>query len=160
MSEIEPLDGTLFGPDQPCYGCGPAHPHGFRLRFEKDGDDIVTRTTPTLEHQGAPGIMHGGLVYTIADEVAAWAIIGGLGKFGFTVSSSGKYRRAARVGVELEARAHITKNSGRIVDIRVGVTQEGEPVFEGEFRFAILDQGGAEKLLGAPLPADWVRFSR
>lgn len=156
----EPLDGRLFGPDQPCFGCGPAHPHGFRLRFEKDGEEIVTRTTPTDEHQGAPGIMHGGLVYTIADEVAAWAIIGGLGKFGFTVGFSGKYRRAARIGVELEGRARIVKSAGRLVEIAVRLIQQGELVFEGDFRFAILDKGGAEKLLGGPLPADWVRFAR
>jgi len=156
----ESLDGRLFGPDQPCFGCGPAHPQGFRLRFERDGDEVVTRTIPTEQHQGAPGIMHGGLVYTIADEVAAWAIIGTLGKFGFTVGMSGKYRRAARIGVELEGRARIVKTTPRLLDIAVRLLQEGELVFEGAFKFAVLDRAGAERLLGGPLPEDWVRFAR
>ena len=36
----------------------------------------MTTFTPDDRYQGPPGIMHGGLVTTLADEVAAWAIIG------------------------------------------------------------------------------------
>jgi acyl-coenzyme A thioesterase PaaI-like protein len=69
------LDGTLFGPEQPCFGCGPVHSSGFRLRFVEDGDEVVTRFLPDDRYQGPPGLMHGGLVFTIADELAARVII-------------------------------------------------------------------------------------
>ena len=49
-------------------------------------------------YQGPPGIMHGGLVTALADEVGAWAIIALLGKFGFTGQVEAKLRGPVRVG--------------------------------------------------------------
>lgn len=161
MSEaLTPLDGHLFGAGQPCFGCGPDHPHGFRLAFEREGDEVVTRFTPHDRYQGPPGIMHGGLVSTLADEVAAWAVIGLMGKFGFTASFDAKLARAVRIGVPVEGRGRILADRRRIVDVGVRITQSGEDAFTGQFRFVLLDQGGAERLLGGPLPEAWKRFCR
>ena len=66
---LERMDGHLFGEDQACFGCGPKHPFGFHLKFEREGDQILTRFLPGPQYQGPPGIMHGGLVMTLADEV-------------------------------------------------------------------------------------------
>src|SRR5438045_314133 len=96
-----PLDGHLFGEGQPCFGCGPSHPVGFRLRFEREGTAVTTRFVPDDRYQGPPGIMHGGLVLTLADEIAAWAVIGVLGKFGFTGQVEAKLRAPVRVGEEV-----------------------------------------------------------
>lgn len=89
------LDGTLFGAEQPCFGCGPVHPFGFRLAFTEEGDELVTRFTPGPHHQVPPGLMHGGLVFTLADELAAWVVIARFGKFGFT-AARGRSRCGAR----------------------------------------------------------------
>jgi acyl-coenzyme A thioesterase PaaI-like protein len=156
----EHLDGTLFGEGQPCFGCGPDHPIGFRLCFERDGETLVTRFTPEARYQGPPGIMHGGLVTTLADEVAAWAIIGLLGKFGFTAKIDVKLARAVRIGVELEGRSWVVKETPRIVDVGVRITQEGVECLSGELRFVIVDRKGAERLLGEHLPEAWNRFTR
>src|SRR5690242_11060519 len=96
--DLTPLDGTLFGADQMCFGCGPRHPAGFKLRYEREGQGVLTRFTPGEQHQGPPGIMHGGLVSTVADETAAWALIAKTGKFGFTTSFSCRFHRALRIG--------------------------------------------------------------
>lgn len=157
---IAPLDGRLFGDTQPCYGCGPAHPHGFRLDFTREGDEVVTRFVPGPDRQGPPGIMHGGLVATVADELADWAIIATLGKFGFTASFEARYGAPIRIGREVEGRARITRNAGRIVDVEARLTQDGQAAFTGKFRFALFDRSGAEKILGGPLPEAWRRFCR
>jgi acyl-coenzyme A thioesterase PaaI-like protein len=160
MSDADILDGTLFGPDQPCFGCGPAHPIGFRLRFEREGDEVVTRIVPGERYQGPPGIMHGGLVATLADEVGAWACIALLGKFGFTASMSCKLHHPVRTGTEVEARARIAADKKRIVDVAVRLLQNGTACYTGDLRFVVMDEKGAERLLGRPLPADWARFQR
>jgi acyl-coenzyme A thioesterase PaaI-like protein len=154
------LDGSLFGPGQPCFGCSPDHPFGFRLRFEREGDEIVTRFTPSDRYQGPPGIMHGGLVMTVADELAAWAVIAKTGKFGFTAQIHGKLAKPVRVGVELEGRAKLTRDTPRIVEVDVRFTQRGISVFSGAVTFVLVDKAGAERLLGVPLPDAWSRFSR
>jgi acyl-coenzyme A thioesterase PaaI-like protein len=143
-----------------CFGCGPRHPAGFRLAFERDGDGVLTRFTPGPQHQGPPGIVHGGLVSTVADETAAWALIAKKGKFGFTTSFECRFVRALRVGIEAEARARLTKESSRLVKSAVTIRQEGEDCYTGEFTFVLLERGTAEKLLRAPLPDAWARFCR
>jgi acyl-coenzyme A thioesterase PaaI-like protein len=155
-----PLDGTLFGPGQPCFGCAPDHPVGFRLAFRREGDAIVTRFTPDARYQGPPGIMHGGLVTTLADEVAAWTLVGLKGRFGFTSTLACKLHRPVRVGAEVLARGHITRDARRIVDVAVEIFQADVLTLEGAFKFAVLDRAASEKLLGGPLPEAWARFSR
>ena len=156
----ETLDGSLFGPQQPCFGCSPTHPHGFHLSFQREGDGVVTRFLPTELHQGPPGIMHGGLVATVADEAAAWALIAARGRFGFTTTMEARFARPVRVGKETVARAAIVKDAGRIVRVEVRVAQDGLDCFTGTFAFAVLDEQAAEALLGGPLPEAWRRFSR
>lgn len=88
--DVERFDGSLWGEGQPCFGCGPDHPIGFQLQFERDGDVVRTRFTPGERYQGPPGIMHGGLVMTLGDELASWTLIGMKRKFGFTGREIGR----------------------------------------------------------------------
>lgn len=153
------LDGSLFGPANHCFACSPDHPTGLHLGFQIEGDEVVTRFTPTPAHEGAPSIMHGGLVTTIADEVGCWALIALRGKFGFTGTMTSRFPRPVRVGVELEGRARITKESTRITHVEVRLSQQGADCFTSTMTFIILDQKGAEVMLGA-LPEAWKRFFR
>lgn len=157
---IEALDGNLFGHEQPCFGCGPTHPYGFHLKFERHEDGVLTRFTPNDRYQGPPGIMHGGLVMTLADEAAAWAILAKLGKFGFTASCDSKLKAPVRVGTELECFARVTKDGSRVVRTEVTISQKKQLCFTAELVFVLLDKSGAEKLLQGPIPEEWNRFCR
>jgi uncharacterized protein (TIGR00369 family) len=157
---IDVLDGSLFGENQPCFGCSPTHPHGFHLSFVREGDGVVTRFTPTAVQQGPPGIMHGGLVMTLADEIGAWAILAEMGKFGFTASAECKFRAPVRIGIELIGRGRISKPGRRIVDTAVTITQNDKLCTEATLRFALLDRGAAEQMIGGKLSEEWARFSR
>ena len=160
MADADVLDGSIFGAGQPCFGCSPDHPHGLRLRFIREGDEILTRHTPTELQQGPLGIMHGGLVSTLADELAAWAVIGTKGKFPFTGSFDARLLRPIRIGVEIVGRAKIIKDLRRLIDVEVALEQQGETMFTGTFRFVVLDEQGAAKMLGRPIPEEWKRFCR
>ncbi|HEY3447360.1 MAG TPA: PaaI family thioesterase [Myxococcales bacterium] len=160
MAQVERLDGHLFGEDQPCFGCGPKNPLGFRLKFQEDGEAIFTRFLAGPHHQGPLGVMHGGLVATVADETAGWAVIAKLGKFGFTTSFEAKYRRPVRIGVETECRAWFTKESRRVVRVRTVMTQAGAECFSADFTFAVLGRQAAEQLMGTEIPEQWARFCR
>jgi acyl-coenzyme A thioesterase PaaI-like protein len=154
------LDGHLFGAGQPCFGCGPDHPIGFHLAFERDGDAIVTRFTPGPQYQGPPGLMHGGLIFTLADELGAWTILGLKGKFGFTTSFDGRVARGVKIGVEVVGRGTIARDTRRLVDVAVSLSQDGVEAYTGTLRFALVDRAAAEKLLGGPIPEAWERFCR
>src|SRR5688500_6747483 len=156
----EKLDGSLFGAGQPCFGSAPDHPFGFHLAFAREGDEIVTRMTPDERYQGPPGIMHGGLVGTLADEVAAWGLIGILGRFGFTASFEARLVGPVRIGIPVEARSRIVKDARRVVDVAVTLRQRDVEVYRSTLRFAVLDRAGAERMLGRALPEAWLRFCR
>lgn len=157
---LEPLDGTLFGEDQPCFGCAPNHPIGFKLAFERDGEDVVTHFTPDDRYQGPPGIMHGGLVMALADEIAAWSIIAKLGTFGFTSSVECRLKNPVRIGIPLVGRGTIVKQGRRVVDTSVMISQNDEVACAATLRFVLLDPSAAEKLIGASLPDAWRKFGR
>ena len=65
-----PSSGKLLGSHNPdCYGCGPNHPAGLHLvAYAGDGADITAQFTVTENHQGAPGLAHGGLLSLAFDE--------------------------------------------------------------------------------------------
>ena len=154
------LDPHLFGAGQPCFGCAQDHPTGFRLRFSREDEEVVTRFTPGTQYQGPPGLMHGGLVMTLADEVGAWTLVGLLGKFGFTAQFSCKLRKPVRIGVEIVGRGRISKPGGRVVPTEVSLEQQGERVFDVELSFVMVDEKGAEKILGTAIPEAWKGLCR
>jgi acyl-coenzyme A thioesterase PaaI-like protein len=155
-----PLDPALFGEEQPCFGCSPTHPFGFHLHFAKQGAEVVTRFTPGEQYQGPPGIMHGGLVTTLADEIAAWTVVALKGRFGFTVALEARLSRAVRIGVEIEGKGRIESDSPRFTKIAVELHQAGAVTFRGVFTFAVLDEAAAVRLIGGPLPEAWKKLAR
>ena len=154
------LDPELFGAEQPCFGCGPSHPIGFHLRFTREGELVRTRWTPGPQFQGPPGIVHGGLVTTLADELAAWTVVTLRGRFGFTASIEARLSGPLRIGAEVVGEGRVLRDSSRLVLVEVRLRQGREECFRGEFKFVLLDTAGAEKLLGGPLPERWRQFAR
>ncbi len=154
------LEANPFGEGQPCFGCSPDHPIGFHLRFAREGTSVVTRFVPGTQYQGPPGIFHGGLVATLADEIGAWTVLGLLGKFGFTASFKGRLLTPLRIGEEIEGRGFIAKDGARVVGVEVVLRQGGSDAFQGDFTFVLLDRGGAERLLRGPIPDAWEKFCR
>lgn len=154
------LDPLTFGVEQPCFGCRPDHPTGLRLAFFREGDAVVTELVPHDLQQGPPGVMHGGLVTAVADELAAWTVIGLRERFGFTAAIEARLKKPVRVGTVLRGTGRVASDSSRLVKVDVVLEQEGEAVFTGLFTFALLDRRAAEKLLGRALPEHWAPFAR
>ena len=158
------LDGSIFGPESACFGCSPAHPAGFHLAFTEEKNEageleLVTRFTPRSTDQGPPGVMHGGLVMTLADELAAWVLVARLGKFGFTAKVNAKLLKPTRVGEVVEGRGRLLKSGTRLAEVAISLRQGGAETFRGELTFALLDRAAAEKLMGRAMPAEWLSYS-
>lgn len=60
-----------------CFVCGRDNPLGLYLRFDEDeAGRVIARFTPREEHQGYPGVLHGGLAATVLDETLGRIVIG------------------------------------------------------------------------------------
>jgi uncharacterized protein (TIGR00369 family) len=66
-----------------CFVCGESNPVGLKLRFETDGRVVQARFRPRAEHIGFRGIVHGGLLATLLDEIMVWACVVQTRRFAF-----------------------------------------------------------------------------
>ena len=58
-----------------CFACGQENPIGLKLSFEYDANGCCySRINLHHNYNGWPGVTHGGIVATILDEVAYYAI--------------------------------------------------------------------------------------
>ena len=154
------LDPYTFGPDQTCFGCGPHNERGMRMRFVREGDEVVTELTPEKGWDGPPNVFHGGLQATVADEVAGWALVGLLGRMGFTTSLRVRYVRPIQLGVPIEARAKIKSRKGPFVTVSVRLTQHGKLGSSATVSYMLPDEDKAATYLGGELPPDWAHLFR
>lgn len=157
---LELIDPLTFGPEQRCFGCGPGNRIGMNLRFYRDGDEVVTWLRAQEGWEGPPGVLHGGLQATLADEVGAWTVVGLRGRFGFTTSLRMRFLRPARVDAPIEARGRITAESEGMVTVAVTLRQGEKNLARGQASFVIPTVEMAEKSLGMPLPESWRRLAR
>ena len=122
-SELELTD------DNGCFVCGKSNPIGLKLDFAVEGDEYVTYFTPEKQHQGWVGIVHGGIVSTVLDEVMA-RYCHVLGHHAVTGEMTVRLKRPARIGHRLRfaARVDEAKQDSRVILCSARATDEDEAV--------------------------------
>ncbi|MEI6360491.1 MAG: PaaI family thioesterase [Actinomycetes bacterium] len=101
-----------------CFGCGSEHPTGLHMQMTA-GDGLTVRGvfTATENHQGAPGLAHGGLLTTALDEILGslnWLLAGPA----VTGRIEVDFRRPVPVGSRLFVDAEVVGVKGRKVFTR------------------------------------------
>ena len=99
-----------------CFVCGEENSSGLGLTFWQDGETVWTEFTPDARHQGYPGLVHGGLLYTILDEVtgraaylrASWVV---------TARAEVRYLLPARLGEPLRFIGRIVNERSRALEL-------------------------------------------
>ena len=54
-----------------CFVCGPHNPLGLHVQFHLDGEICRGEFTPETDHCGYDGITHGGILFSLLDDVMA-----------------------------------------------------------------------------------------
>jgi acyl-coenzyme A thioesterase PaaI-like protein len=99
-----------------CFVCGEKNDFGLHAKFfETETNELVALITPTEQHQGYPGRMHGGIAATILDETIARSICNGKDEqlWGVTLEFKAKYRKPVPLGQELKVVGRITSEGTR-----------------------------------------------
>jgi uncharacterized protein (TIGR00369 family) len=128
-------------PENACFGCGGANPHGMKLAFEANTETghVTGRFKIGADFQGSYGILHGGIIAVLLDEA--------MGKLcrlsdvrAVTAELNVEYLRPIRVDHEIIVEAHQTKREGREL-FHQGEIREvsGRVLARGRGRFVIID---------------------
>ena len=98
-----------------CFGCGELHPTGLHLvAHVGQGADITAEFMVTENHQGAPGLAHGGLLSLAFDE-ALGKLMWLLRAPAVTARLETDFLRPVPIGTTLHITARITGQVGRKV---------------------------------------------
>jgi acyl-coenzyme A thioesterase PaaI-like protein len=100
-----------------CFVCGVENPFGLHLVFHQTGAGEVMADFIAPEHfQGYPGVVHGGIVAAMLDEISGRAHMGddpSKPRFMFTARLELRYRRNVPVGQPLHLVGKALKSKGR-----------------------------------------------
>jgi acyl-coenzyme A thioesterase PaaI-like protein len=130
-----------------CFGCSRTNAHGLRLHFWRSEEGCFTKCTIPAHLCGIDGLVHGGIVALLLDEVAQWTIIGTLGKFGVTREITVRYLKPVPTESELVVEGRIVGQEDKNVTLRSTLWRTaGEPLAEGESRWLLASPAAIARL--------------
>ena len=129
-------DGNLQPNSRMCFICGLENPVGLKLRIYEVESGVVESTFTAPGHfQGYPGVLHGGIIATIIDEMSGRALMGTVDKprFMFTAKLEVKYRKNVPIGKPLRLVGRAGQDKGRSAESWAGIydAESGELLAEG-----------------------------
>jgi acyl-coenzyme A thioesterase PaaI-like protein len=100
-----------------CFGCGQANLFGLQLEVEpRDDGSVAGRFFVKQDHQGPPGVAHGGILATALDEAMA-LLVHHEGIHALTTGLEVRLRAPAPVGTFVDVTAEIEARDGRRLEL-------------------------------------------
>jgi uncharacterized protein (TIGR00369 family) len=101
-----------------CFVCGMRNPIGLKIIFEGDGKRVYATWTAREEHQGYPGVLHGGITFALLDEVIGRAAmeLDPESPWMMTAKAEMHYRKPVPIGEELTLVGELIRIRSRAVE--------------------------------------------
>jgi acyl-coenzyme A thioesterase PaaI-like protein len=98
-----------------CFACGLTNSIGLKLRFYETGPGEVTAECTVPErYQGYPGVVHGGIVTAMLDEISGRAHLNGdPPRFMYTAKLEIRFRNNVPIGKPLRIVGRVGKSKSR-----------------------------------------------
>lgn len=97
-----------------CFACGESNPHGLKLPIVEKPDGVELDYAVPDGFAGWQGIVHGGIVATILDELLAYAC-NQPGRNMLTAEMTVRFRKPIMTGQPIHGTARIAETRGRLV---------------------------------------------
>lgn len=110
-----------------CFICGLENPVGLKLKIYQTEPGVIETTYTAPEHfQGYPGVLHGGIVAAILDEISGRAHMGDPSnpRFMFTGKLEIKYRKNVPIGKPLHIVGKAGKARAKMAESWAGIYDE------------------------------------
>lgn len=113
QTRSEPISPPwLVLPDYQCFGCSPHNSSGLRLSFFESADGLETPLRLGREHESYPGVVHGGIVATVCDEIMGNLLVLRTGVTHFTVTLRTRFLTPLAVGAAYRCVAELRPEPG------------------------------------------------
>jgi uncharacterized protein (TIGR00369 family) len=93
--------------DHRCFGCGPENQVGLQMQFYTNGEAVASWVTVPAHLCGWSNLAHGGILFTMLDEIMARSIIYGLRCIILTKSITVEFRKPVPTGTEVRAEGRV-----------------------------------------------------
>jgi uncharacterized protein (TIGR00369 family) len=132
-----------------CFGCSPRNPKGLKLRIWYTKKGCTSYYTIPKEYCGFKGLVHGGIIATLLDEVSAWTIITHFFRVGVTVEAKIKYLKPVPTQIEIDIIGEIiNSNKERITVLTKIQSKEGNVLAEAESKWLLPNPKILQKITG------------
>lgn len=118
---------------------GEAHPLAPPVVLEVGGHGACGRFRLGTAYEGAPGLVHGGVLSMVLDHVFGQAALAA-GHGGMTLSLEVGYTAPTPLHTDLVAEAHVDAVDGRKVHLTGSITADGRTTVEAKALFYVLDR--------------------
>ena len=123
-----------------CFGCSKTNAHSLGLRFWLSEQGCYTRCVVPDYLCGFDGIVHGGIVAFLLDEVAQWTMISLTGKMGLTREITVRYLKPILTNTEIIVEGKIADQNGKNVLIKSTICSDGQSLHaESEIGYYLAD---------------------
>jgi acyl-coenzyme A thioesterase PaaI-like protein len=109
-----------------CFVCGRKNPHGMHVHFAREGENgSCARYIARAEHAGWPGVLHGGVTFSLMDESLGWALFH-QGLRAVTARTESKFKRPILTGTPLLIRGWIVNRRRNLISAHAEVRTDDE----------------------------------
>lgn len=89
------------------------------MRFETDGKVVQAKFIPRPEHVGFKGVVHGGIIATVLDEIMVWACAVRVKRFAFCAEMNVRFLNPMSPGTEVTVTGELVADrKGRIFEAK------------------------------------------
>ena len=97
-----------------CFVCGPGNDNGLHLVFRLEDGVCRSEFTPGEMHCGFDGVTHGGIIFSVLDDVMGnWIYLSGMRAY--TAKCDIRYRGNLPTGTPVAVEGHCLKAKGRLL---------------------------------------------
>jgi len=119
-----------------CFGCSTVNSYSLRLRFYLSKNGCYTKCSIPDYLGGIDGVVHGGMIALLLDEVSQWTMIARIGKMGFTREISVRFLKAVPTNTEIVVEARIDAQDEKETVLRSTIhSKDNDLLAEGESRW-------------------------
>ncbi|MFW9994367.1 MAG: PaaI family thioesterase [Candidatus Odinarchaeota archaeon] len=145
---MEPLEITNTGFAN-CFGCSKTNMHGLQLRIWYTDDGCFSKCAIPDHFCGFEGVVHGGIIASLLDELAAWTIISHMYQTGITLEVNIRYLKAVLAGTEIIVKGKIIHNDGKNATIYSSIhSEDGSLLAECESKWLLPSNSTLAKVIG------------